>query len=131
MRKLLIALTLLAPAIAMAADSSQINDMQQKCEKERTSMFRSNNGTPTCDRLDKIHSDYDSHTQEITKDLRSKCEREQGSIFKENDGTPSCVRLDKKLQDRADQPVGNGFRYSKERGKNCYFNDAGQIQSCP
>lgn len=131
MRNFMIALTLLAPTTALATDPSQIEDMKQKCEKERTSMFRNNNGTPTCDRLEKINSDYDKHTQELTQELRNKCDKEQNSMFRQNNGTPSCDRLNQKRQDRGSEPVGNGYRYSKERGKYCYFNDAGQIQSCP
>lgn len=39
---------------ASADDSIQINELRAKCEKEKTSMFRENNGTPSCDRLEKI-----------------------------------------------------------------------------
>jgi hypothetical protein len=131
MRNLVIVLALLTPVVAVAADSPQVQEMRQKCEKERASMFRDNNGTPTCDRLDKMSNDYDRHTVELTEDLRAKCDKEQTSMFRENSGTPSCTRLNEKLQDRNGVPLGNGLRYSKERGKNCYFNDAGQIQSCP
>jgi hypothetical protein len=131
MKRLIITLVLLAPVIAVAADTPQVQEMKQKCEKERTSMFRDNNGTPTCDQLDKMSNDYNRHTVEMTEDLRAKCDKEQNSMFRENSGTPSCTRLNEKLQDRAKVPLGNGLRYSNERGKNCYFNDAGEVQSCP
>lgn len=123
-------ITLAAPVVAMA-DGGQLDEMKQKCEKERTSMFRENNGTPTCDRLSKIYSDYEAQTQAATADLRKKCDTEQASSFRANDGTPSCSKLNNALRDRASEQVGAGLRYSKERGKNCYFNDAGAIQSCP
>lgn len=133
MKKFLLVASLaaaVAPLVAMA-DASQLDEMKQKCEKERTSMFRDNNGTPTCDRLNKMYSDYDAQTQAATADLRKKCITEQASSFRANDGTPSCTKLDDALRDRTNDPIGAGFRYSKERGKNCYFNDAGVIQSCP
>jgi hypothetical protein len=132
-RKCVLLVTLMSAVLPMSAhaDSSPLDEMKQKCEKEKTSMFRENNGTPTCARLEKIYRDYEAQTQGATAELRQRCEKEQASLFKENNGAPSCSRLNDALRDRATDPVGQGYRYSKERGKYCYFNDAGQIQSCP
>jgi len=130
MNKLLMALALLI-STAAAADPGPLDEMSQKCEKEKTSMFRDNEGTPTCDRLNKIYSDYENRTQVITQDLRQKCDKEQHSLFKDNEGTPSCARLNDVLRDRASFPIGQTFGYSRERGKNCYFTDAGEPSSCP
>ena len=54
MRFLLAVFTALVAFVASADDSVQINELRGKCEKEKASMFRGNNGTPSCDRLDKI-----------------------------------------------------------------------------
>lgn len=130
MRKLLFLAALIVPALALA-DAGPLEELNQKCEKEKTSMFRENNGTPSCDKLNKIYSDYENRTMVLTQDLRKKCDQEQNSMFKENNGTPSCERLNQALRDRATQQVGKKYGFSKERGKMCYFNDVGDVLSCP
>ncbi|UXJ50116.1 hypothetical protein [Pseudomonas citronellolis] len=54
MRFFLAVFTVFVAFAASADDSGQINELRVKCEKEKVSMFRENNGTPSCDRLDKI-----------------------------------------------------------------------------
>lgn len=112
MKALMITAVLLIPSVA-AADAYPIDEMKQKCEKERTSSYRANNGTPTCDRLDKIRHDYDQQTQNLTKDLREKCYREENSMFRENNGTPSCARLNEQLRDRSEKSIDGNSRQSR------------------
>lgn len=54
MRFLLVLFAVFVAFGASADDSAQINELRAKCEKEKVSMFRENNGTPSCDRLEKI-----------------------------------------------------------------------------
>lgn len=54
MRFLLVLFAVFVACGASADDSIQINELRAKCEKEKVSMFRENNGTPSCDRLEKI-----------------------------------------------------------------------------
>lgn len=43
--------TLLLSSILLAAPRTRIEELQLKCEKEKTSLFRENNGTPSCSKL--------------------------------------------------------------------------------
>lgn len=131
MKGLLILAAALLPSLALAQPPTRLEEMQQKCEKEKTSMFRDNEGTPTCDRLAKLYSDYEARTLAITQDLRTKCDKEQASLFRDNEGTPSCTKLNQVLQDRASAPIGDNYHYSQSRGRYCFFTDDGVESSCP
>ena len=131
MKAVLLGLTLLIPTLAWAEPPTRLEEMQQKCEQEKASMFRDNEGTKTCDRLAKLYSDYEARTLAITQDLRNKCDKEQASMFRANNGTPSCEKLNQVLRDRASQPIGDNYHFSKDRGRYCYFRDDGTELSCP
>ncbi|MGY4493879.1 hypothetical protein [Pseudomonas sp. TE3610] len=131
MKVVWLATALLLPTLALAEPPTRLEEMQQKCEKEKASMFRDNEGTKTCDRLAKLYSDYEARTLAITQDLRAKCDKEQASMFRANNGTPSCEKLNQVLRDRASQPIGDNYHFSKDRGRYCYFRDDGTELSCP
>ncbi|WP_287814503.1 hypothetical protein [Pseudomonas sp.] len=122
---------LLASTLASGAPLTRMDELNLKCEKEKTSLFRDNNGTPSCDHIARIQRDYEARTAALTADLRKRCNQEQTSLFRDNNGTPSCERLAQALRDRASGPVGDSFHYSPERGKYCYFNEADEPTSCP
>ncbi|MFF7706616.1 hypothetical protein [Pseudomonas sp. NPDC007930] len=132
MYKVLFSLAALCgPAMAMAA-GSQVDVLNQKCEQEKTSIFRANNGTPSCDKLAKIYSDYEARTQVVTQGLRQKCEQQKASMFRANNGTPACDQLNQVVRDRAAvQPLGPNYRYDTTRKQYCYFSDAGAVIDCP
>ncbi|WP_416425569.1 hypothetical protein RAM80_07375 [Pseudomonas sp. App30] len=130
MKKILLLALLLTPAM-VRADPGPLDDLTKKCEKEKTSMFKDNEGTPSCDKLAKIYADFETRTITASKELRKKCDKEQKSLFKENNGTPSCQKLNDFLRDRAAFPVGQKYGLNKETGQYCYFNDAGDVLNCP
>lgn len=54
MKRISIALfVLVMPGVSVAAPPTHLDELRAKCEKEKVSLFRSNNGTPNCDRLAK------------------------------------------------------------------------------
>lgn len=53
MRSLLAAALCIFSMSSFAADPKLVGELRAKCDKEKASLFRDNNGTPSCDRLEK------------------------------------------------------------------------------
>ncbi|WP_139210196.1 hypothetical protein [Pseudomonas delhiensis] len=74
-----------------------------------------------------------SFAEESSKitELKAKCAKEASSMFRANNGTPSCDRLDRALREDKQKKGATSYQWNGSAGKYCYYNDAGEVVSCP
>ena len=127
-------LTLLLSSVSLT-QAENINELQRKCANEQSSLFKNNNGTPSCVQLDRIYRGNQT-PRHSTTELQRKCANEQSSLFKNNNGTPSCDQLDrlhdyKRPETAKPQPiVVEKLEYWYEGNQYCGHNAKGETVHC-
>jgi hypothetical protein len=93
MRTQIVIVAIIVPAAVIAADSSQVDELRVKCEKEKAALSVKNSNTPSCDRLAAILLDVEKPRKQ------------------NNDAAT--------------------YQWNGGMGKYCYYNEKGEVTSCP
>jgi hypothetical protein len=123
------------PTLCGAVEVSSFEKLDRGCQREQTSLFRDNNGVPTCLLVARLLREREMQIQPALDEAGERCAKQQRSLFKDNNGTPACEVLAKIQLDWDERriPVDNpvAFRWNTSARQYCwYYNDPGKTY-CP